>query len=434
VIDLSTVFAVPYLGSLLSDLGAEVIKIEAPHRLDQIRSWFGPFFDNDPGEDWWNRSATFQVVNRGKRSLGLDLSCAEGRQVLRELIAVSDVMIDNFTPRVLRGWDLTYARVRDCNPGLVMLSNTGYGSTGPWSEFRAQGTTLEATMGISGVTGYARGKPSRAGQSYPDFVACWTGLTMLMAALIHSQRTGQGQLIDLGMYQLGPVVIPEALLAFQAYGTEPSRRGPSDIDALVSGVFRAAGDDRWLAVTLRDRRDLELAAAVVPGIGPLADRDPWSDQDVCAASEAIAAWALEREDLAAAAELQQAGVAAGAVLDASDLLADPQLLARGFYETVDLGEGVGERPLIGRPYRWLTDEACVAVGGPAPAFAVDNRYVLREVLGFDDERVAALYASGAVADAPTDAVRRAPQAGLDLDALLATGVIKRIVSAPAAGR
>jgi crotonobetainyl-CoA:carnitine CoA-transferase CaiB-like acyl-CoA transferase len=185
---------------------------------------------------WWNRSATFQVVNRGKRSLGLDLSCAEGRDVLRELIAVSDVMIDNFTPRVLRGWDLTYERVRDCNPGLVMLSNTGYGSTGPWSEFRAQGTTLEATMGISGVTGYAQGKPSRAGQSYPDFIACWSGLTMLMAALIHRERSGEGQLIDLGMYQLGPVVIPEALLGYQAHGEELARRGPSDIDVLLSAA------------------------------------------------------------------------------------------------------------------------------------------------------------------------------------------------------
>jgi len=430
VIDLSTVFAVPYLGALLCDLGAEVIKIEAPHRLDQIRSWFGPFFDNDPGEDWWNRSATFQVVNRGKRSLGLDLSCAEGRDVLRELIAVSDVMIDNFTPRVLRGWDLTYERVRDCNPGLVMLSNTGYGSTGPWSEFRAQGTTLEATMGISGVTGYAQGKPSRAGQSYPDFIACWSGLTMLMAALIHRERSGEGQLIDLGMYQLGPVVIPEALLGYQAHGEELARRGPSDIDVLLSGLFRAAGDDRWLAVTLRDRRDLARAAALIPALAPLRDRDRWSGEDARAASEAIAAWVLGREDLAAAAELQAGGVAAGPVLDARDLLADPQLRARGFYEAVDLGPAAGRRQLIGRPYRWLTDEAGVRVRGPAPAFAADNRYVLRELLALDEDRVAGLYACGAVADVPSAEVRRTPQPGLDLDALVASGVIKRLGRPP----
>ncbi len=432
VIDLSTVFAVPYLGALLCDLGAEVIKIEAPHRLDQIRSWFGPFFDNDPGEEWWNRSATFQVVNRGKRSLGLDLSCPEGREVLRELIAVSDVMIDNFTPRVLRGWGLTYQQIREDNPGLVMLSNTGYGSTGPWSEFRAQGTTLEATMGISGVTGYAQGKPSRAGQSYPDFIACWSGLTMLMAALIHRERTGEGQHIDLGMYQLGPVVIPEALLSYQAHGEEFARRGSSDIDALLSGLFRAAGDDRWLAVTLRDRRDLERAAMVVPALAALCDHEAWSKVDARAASDALAAWALERDDLAAAAELQAAGVAAGAVLDGRDLLADPDLRARHFYETVDLGAPAGQRPLIGRPYRWLSDEASVRVRGPAPAFAADNRYVLRELLGLEDERVARLYACGAVADRPSAEVCGTPQQGLDLEALAASGVIKPL--RPPAGR
>jgi crotonobetainyl-CoA:carnitine CoA-transferase CaiB-like acyl-CoA transferase len=424
VIDLSTVFAVPYLGALLCDLGAEVIKIEAPHRLDQIRSWFGPFFDNDPGEEWWNRSATFQLVNRGKRSFGLDLSSAAGRDVLRQLIAVSDVMIDNFTPRVLRGWDLTYERLRDGNPGLVMLSNTGYGSTGPWSEFRAQGTTLEATMGISGVTGYAQGKPSRAGQSYPDFIACWSGLTMLMAALIHRERTGHGQLIDLGMYQLGPVVIPEALLGFQAHGAEFARRGSSDIDVLLSGLFRAAGDDRWLAVTLGDRRDLARAAALIPALAPLCDHDRWSGEDARAATDAIAAWALGRDDLAAATELQASGVAAGPVLDARDLLDDPQLRARRFYETVDLGPVAGRRPLIGRPYSWLTDEPRVGVRGPAPAFAADNGYVLRDLLALDEDRVAELYACGAVADAPTAEVRRAPQSGLDLDALVASGVIK----------
>jgi hypothetical protein len=112
------------------------------------------------------------------------------------------------------------------------------------------------------------------------------------------------------------------------------------------------------------------------------------------------------------------------VLDARDLLVDPDLRARRFYETVDVGPPAGRRPLIGRPYRWLHDEAGVRVRGPAPAFAADNGYVLRELLALDEERVAALYACGAVADTPSAAVRSTPQRGLDLDALAASGVIK----------
>ena len=143
---------------------------------------------------------------------------------------------------------MTYDHLAALNPRLIMLSNTGYGSTGPWAPFRAQGTTLEATMGVSHYTGYPGGAPSKVGESYPDFLACWTGLLALMAALVHRQRTGEGQWIDLGMYQLGVSVIPEALLAYQASGHDLPRTGNEDLDAVFSGVFPASGDDRWLAL------------------------------------------------------------------------------------------------------------------------------------------------------------------------------------------
>ena len=168
-------------------------------------------------------------MNRGKRSVTLDLAQEEGRAVLRDLLADTDVLLDNFTPRVLRGWGMTADALHAAYPSLVTLSNTGYGGTGPWAAFRAQGTSLEATMGLSHLSGYAGGAPSRVGQSYPDFVACWSGLTALLAALLHRERTGEGQHIDLGMYQLGAVVMPEALLRLQADGTELTRNGNADL-------------------------------------------------------------------------------------------------------------------------------------------------------------------------------------------------------------
>src|SRR5262249_17873617 len=159
------------------------------------------YLDNDTREDALNRSGIFQVVNRGKRSLVLDMATPGGKEVLRELIARCDIMVDNFTPRVLPGWGLDQAELRRINPGLVALSNTGYGATGPWRNFPSQGTTLEATIGIAAYTGYRGDKPWRVGQSYPDFLACWSGLAAIFAALRHRRRTGQGQSIDLGMYQ-----------------------------------------------------------------------------------------------------------------------------------------------------------------------------------------------------------------------------------------
>ena len=298
VVDLSTVFAVPYLAALMADLGAEVIKVEAPHRLDQTRALFGhPFVDNTPTGDWWDRSGAFQVVNRGKRSLTLDLAQPEGREVLHELLAQADVLVDNFTPRVLRGWGMTADVLHARYPDLITLSNTGYGSTGPWAAFRAQGTSLEATMGISHLTGYPDGRPAKVGQSYPDFVACWSGLVALLAALVHRERTGEGQHIDLGMYQLGVVVMPEAVLHLQAHGEELSRRGNEDLGAFAGGLVPAAGEDRWLAVSFPSAEAFtRMFGPPAPGEEPMAR---------------VAAWARGRDAADAAAALQAAGVPAG---------------------------------------------------------------------------------------------------------------------------
>jgi crotonobetainyl-CoA:carnitine CoA-transferase CaiB-like acyl-CoA transferase len=408
VVDLSTVFAVPYMGALLSDLGAEVIKVEAPHRLDQTRALFGhPFLDNAPTGDWWDRSGAFHVVNRGKRSLTLDLSQAEGREVLLELLGETDVLLDNFTPRVLRGWGMTADDLRTRHPGLVTLSNTGYGSTGPWAAFRAQGTSLEATMGISHLTGYRDGRPAKVGQSYPDFVACWSGLVALLAALVHRERTGEGQHIDLGMYQLGVVVMPEAVLHLQAHGEELSRRGNEDLGAFASGLVPAAGEDRWLAVSFPS------AEAFARMFGPPAppSADPMA---------VVAAWARDRDAADAAAELQAAGVPAGPLLDARDLLTSEHLRARGFYEDVDVGRGCGVRPVIGRPYRLRG----ARVRGPAPAFGEANDDVLHGLLGIGDTRLAELRRLGVVADAPTGVPTSL--APIDLAVLLASRSITRV--------
>jgi crotonobetainyl-CoA:carnitine CoA-transferase CaiB-like acyl-CoA transferase len=406
VLDLSYVFAAPYVGGLLADLGAEVIKIEAPGRLDQSRTSYSPFFDNDPDGEWWDRAGAFHVVNRGKRSLSLDLSRAQGRDVLVELVARSDVLLENYTPRVMRGWGLTYERLAQVNPRLVMLSNTGYGATGPWAGFRAQGTTLEATMGLSHYAGYADGPPSKVGQSYPDFLACWSGLLALLAALVDRGRTGLGQWIDLGMYQLGAIVIPEALLGAQLGEEHATRAGSAEPGVRVSGVFAAQGQDRWLAVSAFT--DAQLAALRATAGG--------------ADARAIASWARSHDPAQAAAMLQSAGVAAGAVLDARALLEDPQLRERGFYEHVECPDGV-VRPLIGRPYRWSGETTAVAARSCGPRFGEAAGWVLDALLALDDARAATLRADGIVAQAPVGATAPAP---LDLAVMLEWGALARV--------
>jgi crotonobetainyl-CoA:carnitine CoA-transferase CaiB-like acyl-CoA transferase len=399
VIDLSTVFAVPYIGGLLSDLGAEVIKVEPPKRLDQTRSGFGLQLDNLERTDYWNYATTFPVLNRGKRSIALDLSTEAGRKVLVALVEEADILLDNFTPRVMKKWGTTYDSLSAVNPRLIMLSNTGFGSTGPWSSFKAQGTTLEATMGMTSYTGYRGGPPAKAGQSYPDFLSCWSGLCGIMAALLSRQATGRGQWIDLGMYQLGPVVIPEALLRAQADGVDLGRIGNADLDTFFSGLLPAAGEDSWLAVSIADRGDAAKLGAVVTGLASVPPDAP--DLADRVASE-LGEWAAGREAQEAAAALQAVGVAAGAVMDSRDLLLDRHLAERGLYERVDFGPDLGTRQLIGRPYRWHSDGSRLSVRGPGPAYADSNGYVLREVAGLPESAIEELYEAGIVVDEPVD--------------------------------
>jgi crotonobetainyl-CoA:carnitine CoA-transferase CaiB-like acyl-CoA transferase len=400
VVDLSTVFAVPYLGALLSDLGAEVVKVEAPAKLDQTRSSFGASFDNEPSGDYWNKASTFQVLNRGKCSLAMDLSTTAGRSTLRALVDKADVLLDNFTPRVMRKWDMTYGQLTETNPGLIMLSNTGYGSTGPWASFKAQGTTLEATMGLTSVTGYPDEGPAKAGQSYPDFLACWTGLLAILAAMNFRKRTGRGQWIDLGMYQLGATVIPEALIDWQANQQQPPRVGDRDTDALLSGLFDTAEPGRAVAVSVVS---LGQVTSLTGLIAEVPDADAAVDEGLSTGlRERLAAWTRIRSTAEVCAALQSIGVAAGPMMNARDLFEDKHLLARGFYEWVDHGEIVGCRPLIGRPFIWTSAACEIAITGRAPQFAEHNEYVITKLAGLDHAAYHQLRATSVVTDAPVD--------------------------------
>jgi crotonobetainyl-CoA:carnitine CoA-transferase CaiB-like acyl-CoA transferase len=209
------------------------------------------------------------------------------------------------------------------------------------------------------------------------------------------------------MYGLGVIVMPEAVLHLQAHGEDLPRRGNEDVGALASGVVPAAGEDRWLAVSV-SVTSREAVAAVLGA-------DPGDD-----VMAALAAWAADRDAMDAAATLQAAGIAAGPVLDARDLLTSEHLRARGFYEDVDPGPTCGSRPIIGRPYRMEG----ARVRGRGPAFGEGNDEILRGLLGLTDDRIAHLRELGVIADAPTGVPTSVTP--IDLDVLLASRSLTRV--------
>ncbi len=404
VLDLATVIAVPYMAALLSDLGAEVIKIESPRKLDPTRQGvLTTYLDNDASVDGINRSGMFQVVNRGKRSIVIDMGKDEGKALLRDLVAHADVVVDNFTPRVMDSWGLGHEALLAINPRLIYLSNTGYGSTGPWRNFPSQGTTLEVTMGIAAYTGYRGDPPWKVGQSYPDFLACWTGLAALFSALRHVRRGGAGQWIDLGMYQVGAAMIPEALLQYQMDGGQPERLGNEHAQFVPSNVYPCLGADRWFALTVETDTQWQALAGLMAarGLQVPADLSSVSQRQARRAEvdALVATWVSAEDGFLLMHRLQAAGIACGPVMNNRDLLLDPHLSWRGFHERVDLPAPMGVRPIMGRP--WKMAKRDVHIRHPGPRYGGDDRAVLQDVLGLDEARIDALFEAKVVCTEPT---------------------------------
>jgi crotonobetainyl-CoA:carnitine CoA-transferase CaiB-like acyl-CoA transferase len=410
VIDSSYVFAGPYACGILSDLGAEVIKIEGPSRPDFTRggAFSGMMPDNDPADDPWNRTSTYNLANRGKKSLVVDLSKKEGRDVFVDLIKVTDILIENFTPRVMRGWGMDYPNLKKINPRLIMVSNTGYGYGGPYSSYPAQATTQEATHGLAAVTGYPGGEPSKAGQSYVDFLATWACSTAAMLGLRFRRRFGRGYWADIGMYQLGCFNVSDFVADSIANGAPGERIGNRHRKFAPQGAYRCAGDDAWCALSVRDDEEWAALCKLI-GRPELASDRRFATEAVRRANhdaidEIITSWTRGLTKIEAMERLQGVGVPAGAVLDGRDLHFDPHLKERKLLEAIEFPEErkMGSRRLvIGRP--WKFSKMPLHVSGPAPTFGQHNRDVVCGLLGYDEARYEALTSAGILVDKPVKA-------------------------------
>ncbi|MCH2518634.1 MAG: CoA transferase [Dehalococcoidia bacterium] len=419
VVDLSRVFAMPYAGAYLADLGAEVIKVDCCQAqfVDTTRTLNGPYPDNDPGELYWERAGTFQTLNRGKRSVTLDLRSEDAIGILKQLVSVSDIVLENFTPRVMQRFGLDYANLRAVKPDLIMVSNTGYGHSGPWSNFGAMATALEPTHGTGAFMGYLDpgpdgrlhdgGIPNKMGNSYTDFLASWTAQLAVIASLIHRSRTGKGMWVDLAMYQVGSSFIGEGILDFAFNGRRTRRMGNRDHTMSPHGCYPCLGQDEWVTIAVRDDRDWEAFCQALgqPSLAgdsrfahPTARHGHQDELD-----EIISRWTSTQSQYQVMEALQSAGIPAGPVLNAKALLADPQYRARGFFQPADHADetGLGRKEYVGRG--WSLSESPINPIRPAPMLGEANDYVLSRMLGLNDEEIQRLKDAGTVGDTLADA-------------------------------
>jgi len=389
VADFTWVWAGPFCTLQLAYLGAEVIRVENRARPCVTRL-LPPFADFQPGP---NRSGYFNQYNQQKRSLTLDLKSSRGIEVARRLIKKSDVVAENFANGVMTRMGLGYEEVRRIKPDAVMVSISGYGRSGPDQDFVSYGPATVPLAGFSAVTGYAGGPPMHVGVSYGDPTAGLHGALAVLAALLHRQRTGEGQFVDVSLWEAATTLLPDALLEYEMNGAEPPRIGNRHPSLAPHGVFRCAGDDRWVSIAVATDEEWRALCGTIDRPA-LAERFATRAERKSGEEEIereIAAWTATRSPEDVTRVLQAAGVAAFPTMTNQDLFEDEHLASRGFFVNLPHPE-VGARSHAGIPWK-LSGTPC-AVEAPAPCLGEHNDDVLRRVLGYSDAEVAELAAAG----------------------------------------
>ena len=424
VVEFGQLIAIPFATKLLADMGAEVIRIESCTRMDGYRA--AGFYKNDTSGEFWNRAVNFYEQNRNKKSLTLDLAQERGREVLRDLIAVSDVFAENFTPRVIRNFGLEYEDLRRIRPDIIMVSSTGYGHTGPWSGFGAIGYGTEAASGLSAITGYSDGPPTIPELPYADYTAGEHTVFAIMAALTRRAMTGQGQFIDISQTQTLSATAPESLMDYTYNGRTSGRSGNRDSMYAPQGVYPCAGYDSWISISVRSDEEW---VSLCEGLG----RPDWMDDPRFAsgASRAVNHDALDdvlaestrtRKASELQTELQARGVPAGEALDGKALLFNEHLNQRGFYEIVEHppSSRIPPLPYASRP--WKFGRTPGSIRRAAPTLGEHNTETLRDILGLSESEVDAMEESGIVGTAPVNPGVARPQSN---ELLLEQGRIVR---------
>ncbi|TMV82094.1 CoA transferase [Thioclava sp. BHET1] len=358
VVELARILAGPWAGQTLSDLGADVLKVEAPEG-DDTRRWGPPFIDRE--ED--RSAAYFHAANRGKRSVCVDFRTAEGQETVRRLVAEADVVIENFKVGGLAKYGLDYASLAKVNPRLVYCSITGFGQTGPYAHRAGYDFIIQGMAGLMSVTGSVEGQPQKVGVAVTDIFTGIYAATAILAALHQRQNTGRGQQIDMALMDVAVSVMANQAMNYLATGTAPKKMGNAHPNLAPYAVFDCA--DGWVILaTGNDAQYQRLCALLgLPALARAAEFLTNADRVANRASLTEALTAATRQftkaDLLAACEAE--GVPAGPINDLAEVFADPQVIARGMQ--LDLGGVPGVRsPFTFSGAELATDRAAPKLG------------------------------------------------------------------------
>ena len=380
----------------LADLGAEVIKVERPGAGDDTRSWGPPFLRSRDGEETPD-AAYYLAANRGKKSVAIDISTPAGQKAIRELAAISDVVLENYKVGQLKKYGLDYPSLRSVNPRLVYCSITGFGQTGPWAHRAGYDFIIQGAGGMMSVTGEADdqpgGGPQKVGVAVADLMTGMYATQAVLAALFHRERSGEGQYIDMALLDVQVAMLANMNTNFLISGKVPHRWGNAHPNLVPYQTFKAS--DGWIIVAAgndeqyrrlceaggradlvtdprfrRMRSRIENREALVPLLAEMIETRP-SDR-----------WIRD---------LEAAGVPCGAINDLAQVFDNPQVVSRGLRVDIERDDS-GPIPLVGSPMRLSATPVRYEL--PPPRLGEHTAQVLEELLGYDHARIAEISGSG----------------------------------------
>ncbi len=410
ILDFMWALAGPGATRTLADYGATVVKIENEMKADVLRG-VHPFIGEEGGQE---NALQFHSINAGKMGLTLDLSLDEARDVVIDLVEWCDVLTESFSPKAMENWGLTYDVLREVNPDLIMFSSCLMGQTGPMRLYAGFGTMAAAVAGFYPVTGWPDRIPAGPFTAYTDYISPKLGVMLILSALAERDRTGQGQHIDFAQMEGALHFLATELADEEINGRTASRNGNADRHMCPHGVYPAAGDDRWAAIACETDEhwaalaglltesaaanpDLTraLSALSLSATESLADLDtPSRRAHAVGIDAAITAWTAPQQAADIEAVLQARCVPAHRVNDATDLMADVQIIAREHFLSV---------PHAKHGHTWVENSNFNLSRTPGrplwggPMLGEHNMEVLEGILGYDADKIAELVIAGALA-------------------------------------